>query len=599
MNMFGTPVQSGTYTGMPISVAMSGKEFVVYVLKFQGQPSNQAPVVYAGLDQTIHQPTMTATLAGTVSDDGLPQGASVTATWSMVSGPAAVTFGDANSPATAATFTVLGTYVLRLTASDTALSGSDDVQITVAAAVPNQAPVVNAGSDQSIRLPVNTASLSGTVSDDGLPLGASVTATWSKVSGPGTVTFASANAVGTTATFSTIGTYVLRLTASDTALTGSDDMQVTVQAAGTLVMALHLPFDEGSGTVANDTSGNGRNGTLVNSPTWIAGKVGSNALQFNETSNYVTAPGFALPSQFSVAFWFADKTADDPLYRYMFSWGPVDNPDNINIWIYENTAASTAVLRTNIEPDGGADRTNYDDVADAIVSDGNWHHYCATVGSGGLTVYLDGNQRVTDAAIGGTFTLPGNIYIGGRSDLNAGRFFGGKIDDVRIYSQALVAADVMNLYSGGPANVAPTANASTAYPKVMIPNALTLTGTISDDGLPNGTCTAAWSMVSGPGTVAFANPAAASTTATFSTAGTYMLQLTASDSVLTGTSNVTVTVLAPADFNGDGKVDGVDFLIWQSHYPTASGATPDGGDANGDGKVDGVDFLIWQANYHG
>jgi hypothetical protein len=106
-------------------------------------------------------------------------------------------------------------------------------------------------------------------------------------------------------------------------------------------------------------------------------------------------------------------------------------------------------------------------------------------------------------------------------------------------------------------------------------------------------------MVSGPGTVTFTNPAAASTTATFTTAGTYVLMLTANDSALTGTSNVTVTALAPADFNGDGKVDGVDFLIWQSHYPTASGATPDGGDANGDGKVDGVDFLIWQANYHG
>jgi hypothetical protein len=78
-----------------------------------------------------------------------------------------------------------------------------------------------------------------------------------------------------------------------------------------------------------------------------------------------------------------------------------------------------------------------------------------------------------------------------------------------------------------------------------------------------------------------------------------VLQLTASDSALMAASNVTVTALAPGDFNGDGKVDGVDFLIWQAHYPTASGATPDIGDANGDGKVDGTDFLIWQANYHG
>jgi hypothetical protein len=106
-------------------------------------------------------------------------------------------------------------------------------------------------------------------------------------------------------------------------------------------------------------------------------------------------------------------------------------------------------------------------------------------------------------------------------------------------------------------------------------------------------------MVSGPGTVTFTNPAAASTTATFSTAGTYVLMLTANDSALTGTSSVTVTALAPGDFNGDGKVDGVDFLNWQSHYPTSSGATCDHGDANGDAKVDGVDFLVWQSHYHG
>jgi hypothetical protein len=151
-----------------------------------------------------------------------------------------------------------------------------------------------------------------------------------------------------------------------------------------------------------------------------------------------------------------------------------------------------------------------------------------------------------------------------------------------------------------PSNTPPTVTASAVYPKVMIPNGLSLSGTVSDDGLPAGsTVTVAWSEVSGPGNVTFANPTATSTMATFSSAGTYVLQLAASDTDKTGTGNVTVTVLAPADFNGDGKVDGVDFLIWQSHYPTASGGKPESGDANGDGKVDGVDFLIWQSHYTG
>jgi hypothetical protein len=152
-----------------------------------------------------------------------------------------------------------------------------------------------------------------------------------------------------------------------------------------------------------------------------------------------------------------------------------------------------------------------------------------------------------------------------------------------------------------PPNTPPTVTASAVYPKVMIPNGLALNGTVSDDGLPNppAACTAAWSVVSGPGAVTFANATAVSTMATFSSAGTYVLQLTANDSLLSGSGNVTVTVLAPGDFNGDGRVDGVDFLIWQSHYPTTSGGTCDHGDANGDGKVDGVDFLVWQSHYHG
>ena len=71
--------------------------------------------------------------------------------------------------------------------------------------------------DQTVTLPA-TASLDGTVTDDNLPAGSTVTTTWSTVSGPGTVTFGNANAVDTTASFSVAGTYVLRLTASDAAL---------------------------------------------------------------------------------------------------------------------------------------------------------------------------------------------------------------------------------------------------------------------------------------------------------------------------------------------------------------------------------------------
>lgn len=93
----------------------------------------------------------------------------------------------------------------------------------------NVAPVVSAGSDLAITLPAS-ASLDATVTDDGLPTASSVSQLWTTVSGPGTVTFANASAVDTTASFSVAGTYVLRLTANDTLLSTSDDVTVVVAA---------------------------------------------------------------------------------------------------------------------------------------------------------------------------------------------------------------------------------------------------------------------------------------------------------------------------------------------------------------------------------
>ncbi len=97
------------------------------------------------------------------------------------------------------------------------------------ALVQNTAPTVLAGADQTITLPAGVT-LDGTVSDDGYPAPPSaVTTTWTKFTGPGTVTFGDANAVDTTASFSTYGTYVLRLTADDDDQTTSDDVTITVE----------------------------------------------------------------------------------------------------------------------------------------------------------------------------------------------------------------------------------------------------------------------------------------------------------------------------------------------------------------------------------
>ena len=203
-----------------------------YLTILKAPQGNQAPTVNAGVDQAVILPA-SASLDGTVTDDGLPNPpGAVTTTWSQVSGPGTVSFANATTATTTASFSVDGTYVLQLIANDGDLAASDAVTITVwPAGTMNAPPVVDAGPDQAITFPAN-ATLDGTVSDDGLPPGSTLTTTWSQLSGPGTVTFANANAVDTTASFSVAGTYGLRLTATDSALPASDDVTITVQQGG-------------------------------------------------------------------------------------------------------------------------------------------------------------------------------------------------------------------------------------------------------------------------------------------------------------------------------------------------------------------------------
>ena len=93
---------------------------------------------------------------------------------------------------------------------------------------PNQPPVVDVGPTLSV--PAGQPLVIGaTVTDDGQPVAASLLmALWTHVSGPGTASFDDDHAVSTTVTFSDPGTYVLRLTVSDTLLSGFDELTVSV-----------------------------------------------------------------------------------------------------------------------------------------------------------------------------------------------------------------------------------------------------------------------------------------------------------------------------------------------------------------------------------
>jgi RHS repeat-associated protein len=139
------------------------------------------PVVNAGAAQLLYMDgsifPLTATLQGSASDDGLPNG-TLTTQWSQFSGTAPVTFSAPTSTTTSVTLPLPGSYTLALTANDGQLSTTAFVQITV---LLNHAPVVKVAPDQNIVSsgPVTTT-ISGTASDDGLPVGSTLTVGWAQ-----------------------------------------------------------------------------------------------------------------------------------------------------------------------------------------------------------------------------------------------------------------------------------------------------------------------------------------------------------------------------------------------------------------------------------
>jgi formylglycine-generating enzyme required for sulfatase activity len=92
-------------------------------------PTNHAPLVEAGAEETIQWPTATVVLGGTVRDSDGPGAATVT--WSKVSGGGTVQFGSPNAAFTTVTFSGPDTYVLKLRAFDGQDYGEDTVTVYV------------------------------------------------------------------------------------------------------------------------------------------------------------------------------------------------------------------------------------------------------------------------------------------------------------------------------------------------------------------------------------------------------------------------------------------------------------------------------------
>src|SRR4029077_8233807 len=124
-----------------------------------------------------------------------------------------------------------GEYVLRLTCRNAEFSGSDDMVVAVYEDTgENQAPQVRAYPVERVLVGGSTT-LKGSVQDDGLPAGSTVTKSWAQVAsaegGPARVNPASPSQLETTlGAFTVPGGSRYRLSASDGQLSASDDVLV-------------------------------------------------------------------------------------------------------------------------------------------------------------------------------------------------------------------------------------------------------------------------------------------------------------------------------------------------------------------------------------
>jgi hypothetical protein len=427
---FSTP---GTYV---LRLTASDGEFSTYdeliVTVTAAAPNNLPPTVSAGTDGSI-QFGSTATLVGTVSDDGLP--GPVTMAWTKALGPGSVTFSSAANATTTASFSQSGTYVLRLSASDGQLSAQDEVAITVQAPAPNQAPTVAAGTDQTYQQG-STAPLAGTVTDDGPA--SSVTSTWSKVSGPGSVAFVNANANSTQASFSAPGVYVLRLTASDGSLTAFDEVTITITAPPTADPSLlgDWRMDAIAGGTTSDSSGAGRTATVVGAPSLTTGVYGQ-ALSFNK-SNYLlvdNAPALNPSNQITIAAWIKPTTSGT---QYVVRKGRQDSTDGYELSL---SSDGKVFVRFNQASSGDAFRVN--STSKYPTNGSTWLHVAATYDGSTIKLYVNG---VLQGSKNATFQIASNslpLAIGAQDDGYRG--FAGAIDGVKLFNRALTAAEIVAL----------------------------------------------------------------------------------------------------------------------------------------------------------
>ncbi|HET7293056.1 MAG TPA: Calx-beta domain-containing protein, partial [Vicinamibacteria bacterium] len=531
--------------------------------------SNGAPLVDAGPDATVRV-TASATLAGTVTDDGWPMGGALTTSWEVVAGPGTVAFADPASPVTTATFSESGTYSLRLVASDSALEATDTLAVQVLPG--NAAPQVDAGPDQAIMSPLDSVILAASVTDDGVPEGAVINASWGLVSGPATVSFSDPASLTTTAQFSQPGSYVLRLTATDTELVGQDDVlilvyppnQAPVVSAGPDVTTDLGTFPLLDGSVSDDGLPPGSSPVVA----WSVDS-GPGPVHFANSAAPKTTASF--------------EVSGTHVLRLTASDGLASASSTVTVTVREAKLIpyASGEYRYQIVPyrseGGGFEQPGFDDSAFSIgvAPFGKDNNNCQTRPNTVWPIINDLLVRksftltstASDLTVGVSIDNDVRVFVNGVDISNGFRATGGCgfRDKIVLRAPSAILVQGENLLAvhardhGGssdldvevrtarvaPGNQPPVVDAGPDRTAVW-PTTITLTGAIHDDGLPSGRLNASWGQVEdGAPQVSFIDPDGATASFYFPEPGRYTLRLTANDSELEGQDDVVIDVEAP------------------------------------------------------
>jgi alpha-L-arabinofuranosidase len=206
--------------------------------------------------------------------------------------------------------------------------------------------------------------------------------------------------------------------------------------------AAHWTFDEGIGTTAADSSGNGHTATLGAGVSWAAGNVGLHAIGVTGTSTGVitaTGPVVNTAGSFTASAWV--NLASLSGYQTVVSIAGT-NVAGFFLQLRGDTG-TFALSRLSSDADGPA---TYISASTAPVI-GTWYHIVGVddASAGTLTLYVDGQSEGSTPytagwAANGNTLIGHGFYSGGQVD-----YVNGSIDDVELFSSALSAAQVAAL----------------------------------------------------------------------------------------------------------------------------------------------------------